>query len=69
MLIDYDSSGDSDYRSKQHKKKSHQRKDTIKICARLTEKLLTAAYKSEIIKFKLDEDPPHHWIYFLTFVE
>ena len=32
-------------------------------------KLLTTAYKSKIIKFKLDEDPLQRRIYFLTFVE
>ena len=35
----------------------------------LTEKLLTTAYKSKIIKFKLDEDPLQRRINFLTFVE
>ena len=43
--------------------------DPIKLCARLTEKLLTTAYKSKIIKFKMDEDPLQSRIYFLTFVE
>ena len=32
-------------------------KDPIKLCARLTSKLLTTAYKSKIIRFKIDEDP------------
>ena len=32
-------------------------------------KLLTTAYNSKIIRFKLDEDPLQRWIYFLTFVE
>ena len=31
--------------------------------------MLTVAYKSNIIEFKLDEDPLQHQIYFLTFVE
>ena len=31
--------------------------------------LLTIAYKSMIIRFKMDEDPLQRWIYFLTFVE
>ena len=31
--------------------------------------LLTKAYKSKIIKFKLDEDLLQRRIYFLTFVE
>ena len=51
------------------KKKRHQKKDPIKLCASLTEKLLTTAYKSKIIRFKMDEDPLQRWIYFLTFVE
>ena len=32
-------------------------------------KLLTTAYKSKIIWFKMDEDPLQHRIYFLIFVE
>ena len=32
-------------------------------------KLLTTAYKSKIIRFKIDEDPLQHWIYFLTFID
>ena len=32
-------------------------------------KLLTPAYESKIIRFKMDEDPLQHRIYFLTFVE
>ena len=32
-------------------------------------KLLTIAYKSKIIRFKMDEDPLQRRIYFLTFVE
>ena len=32
-------------------------------------KLLTTAYKSNIIKFKLDEEPLQHRIYLLTFIE
>ena len=30
---------------------------------------MTTAYKSNIIRFKMDEDPLQHRIYFLTFVE
>ena len=70
------SSGDSgfseksDYRRKRHNKnKSHQKKDPIKLCTKLTAKFLTTAYKSNIIKFKLDEDLLRSQIYFLTFVE
>ena len=49
--------------------KSHRKKNPIKLCARLTAKLLTTLYKSKIIRFKTDEDPLQHRIYFLTFVE
>ena len=62
-------SDDSDYRLKRRKKKSHRKTDLIKLCATLTEKLLTTAYKSKIIRFKMDEDTIQHRIYFLTFVE
>ena len=30
---------------------------------------MTIPYKSNIIRFKMDEDPLQRWIYFLTFVE
>ena len=65
-----DSSNKSDYRRKRrNKKNSHRKKDPIKLCVKLTEKLLTIAYKLKIIRFKLDEDPLQRRIYFLTFVE
>ena len=53
------------------KKKDRERmkQEPIKVCAKLTEKLLTTAHKSKVLKFKLDEDPLHYWIYFLTFME
>ena len=35
----------------------------------LTAKLLTTAFKSKIIKFKMDEDPLQRRIYFLTFID
>ena len=41
----------------------------MKLCTRLMEMLLTTAYKSKIIKFKLDEDLLQFRIYVLTFVE
>ena len=47
----------------------HQKKNPIKLCARLTEKLLTTLYKSKIIKFKLYENPLQSRIYFLTYIE
>ena len=43
--------------------------DPIKLCACLTEKSLTTAFKSKIIRFKMDENPLQLRIYFLTFVE
>ena len=43
--------------------------DPIKLCARLTAKLLTTAYKSKVVKFKMDEDPLQRRICFFTFVE
>ena len=69
MSDDSDSSNDSDYRRKRHKKGSHLEKDPIKLCALLTAKLLTTAYKPKIIRFRMDEDPLQRRIYFLTFVE
>ena len=59
---DSDSSNDSYYRRKQ-------RKDPIKLCATLSAKLLTIAYKLKIIRFKIDEDPLQRRIYFLTFID
>ena len=38
------------------------------MCATLTAKFLTIAYKSKIIRFKLDEDPLQRQICFLTFI-
>ena len=64
-----DSSNYSDYRRKRRKKKSHQQTYPIKLCACLTEKLLTTAYKSKIIRLKLDKYPLQLWIYILIFVE
>ena len=66
---DSDSSNDSNYRRKRRKDKKHQKKDPIRLCATLTEKLLTTAYKSNIIRFKMDEDPLKRRIYFLTFID
>ena len=40
----------------------------IKNCARFTAKLLTSAYKSNVVKFKLDEYPLQHRVYFLSLV-
>ena len=64
-----DSSNDSDNRRKRRKKKSHQKKDPIKLGARLTANFLTTSFKSNIIRFKMEEDLLQRRIYFLTFVE
>ena len=45
------------------------KKDLIRLCATLTPKLLTTSFKSEMIRFKLDEDPLQRRIYFLTFID
>ena len=66
---DSDSSDDSHYRRKRRKDKKHRKKDPIRLCATLMEKLLTIAYKLKIIRFKMDEDPLQHRIYFLTFID
>ena len=66
---DSDSSDDRYYRRKRCKKKRYRKKDPIKLCAKLTAKLLMTAYKSKIIRFKIDENPLQRQIYFLTFVE
>ena len=66
---DSDSSEDSHYRRKRRKDKKHRKEDPIRLCATLTENLLTTAYKSKIIRFKLDEDPLQRWIYFLAFID
>ena len=66
---DSDSSKDSRYRRKRCKDKKHRKDDPIRLCATLTAKLMTTAFKSKIIRFKLDEDPLHRRIYFLTFID
>ena len=66
---DYDSSEDSHYRRRRRKNKKHRKKDLIRLCETLTAKLLTTAFKSKIIRFKLDEDPFQCRIYFLTFID
>ena len=66
---DSDSSGDSHYRRKRRKYKKHREKDPIRLCATLTAKFLTTAYKSKNIRFKIDEDPIQRWIYLLTFID
>ena len=66
---DSDYSDDSHYRRKRRKNKKHWENNPIKQCAILTTKLLTTAYNSKIIRFKMDEDPLQRRIYFLTFIE
>ena len=65
----YDSSNDIHYRRKRRKDKKHRKKYPIRLCATLTAKLLTTAYKLKIIRFKMDEDPLQSRIYFLTFID
>ena len=66
---DSDSSEDSHYRRRRRNNKKHRKKDPIRLCATLTAKLLTTAFKSKMIRFKLDEDPLQRRIYFLTFID
>ena len=66
---DSDSSDDINYRRKRRKDKKHHKKDPIRLCVTLTAKLLTTAYKSKIIRFKMDEDPLQRRVYFLTFID
>ena len=66
---DSDSSDDRHHRRKRRKDKKHQEKDPIRLCATLTENLLTTAYKSKIIRFKMDEDPLQLRISLLTFID
>ena len=42
--------------------------DPIKKCANLTANLITSAYKSEVIKFKSDENPLQRREYLLSFM-
>ena len=53
-------------KNKKYRKRNKQ--DHIKLCAKLTTKLLTTAYKLKVLRFKLDEDPLQRRIYFLTFM-
>ena len=70
MWSNSDFSNESYYKSKIHEKSYRKNKqDPIKLCAKLTVKLLTTAYTLKIIKFKLDEDPLQRRIYLLTFIE
>ena len=60
----YDSSDDKYYKRRRRAKKDKNKRlstarlyDPIKECVNLTAKLLTATYKSKVIRLKLDEDP------------
>ena len=64
-----DSSNDSHYIRKRRKDKKHQKKDQIRLCTNLTAKLLTTAYKLNIIRFKMYEYSLQRRIYFLTFID
>ena len=66
---DSDSSEESHCRRRRRNNKKHREKDPIRLCATLTAKFLTTAFKSKIIIFKLDEDPLQRRIYFLTFID
>ena len=66
---DSDSSDGSHYRRTRRNNKKHRKKGPIRLWATLTEKLLTTAYKSKIIRFKIDEDPLQCRIYFLIFID
>ena len=57
-----------DYKRKLRKKESDREKYPIKLCACLTEKFLMTAYKSKIVRFKMDKDTLKRRIYFLTFL-
>ena len=71
LIVKKSDSSDGCYhrRKRRTNKKICQKKDSIKLCARLMAKLLTTAYKSTTMKFKLDEYLIQRLICFLTFVE
>ena len=50
-----------------HQSKNHFN-DSIKKCANLKAKVLTATYKSKVVNFKLYKDPLQHQVYFLSFI-
>ena len=66
---DSNSSNNSDYRCNKFKREGDREKDPIKLCEHLTEIFLMTAYKSNIIRFKMYEDPLQRRIYFLAFAE
>ena len=66
---DSDSSDNSHYRRKHRNNNKYRKKDPIKLWATLAAKLLTTAYKSKIIRFKMEVDPLQRRIYSLTFID
>ena len=66
---DSDSSEDCHYRRRRRKNKKHRKNNPIILCATLTAKLLTPAFKLKMIRFKMDEDPLQRRIYFLIFID
>ena len=66
---DSDSSEESHYIRRRGKNKKHRKNDPIRLCATLAAKLLTTAFKSKMIRSKLDEDPLQRRIYYLTFID
>ena len=74
-LSDSEDSSDNDYSEKRRRTDRNENKfwstkhfnEPIKKCANITDKLLTAMYKSKAIKFKLDEDTLQRQNLFLIF--
>ena len=70
-----DSSDDEYYKQRRYEKRDKNKLwskmsfyEPIKNCAKLTAKLLTATYKSKIIRLKLDKEPLQHRVYLLSFM-
>ena len=49
-------------------RETNRNNDPIKNCARLIANLVKATYNSKAMRLKLEKDPLHHWVYFLTFI-
>ena len=60
LSSDFDFSDDINYKRRGRDKKKnywkHKKQDPIKLCAKLTAKLLMTAYTLKVLKFKFDED-------------
>ena len=70
-----DSSNDEYHKRRRHAKNNKNKlwsktrfNKPIRKCTKITSKLLTAEYKSELVKLKLDEDPLQNRVYFLSFM-